>query len=126
MIAVLRPKTFLIGSKKSLPSLLTISLGEGAFGTHEVGGFHETSGTVGSTLIVVWELYFVSSGPWKFKNSHLIRALKAAKKAGFLVEKAVINAAGEIVLIFSNGTTNDDPKPNPWNVVYAKNQKRSS
>jgi hypothetical protein len=55
--------------------------------------------------------------------------LKAAKKTDLSVEKAVINAAGEIVLMFGNGTiseTNDDTKPNPWDVVYAANQKRSA
>ena len=72
----------------------------------------------------------MSSRSWKFKSScHLTRVLKAAKKTDLSVEKAVINAAGEIVLMFGNGTiseTNDDTKPNPWDVVYAANQKRSA
>jgi hypothetical protein len=68
----------------------------------------------------------MSSGSWKFKSTHLVRALKAAKKANYAVEKAVINAAGEIVLTFSNGTVsdNEDTKANPWDEVYAENKKR--
>jgi hypothetical protein len=71
----------------------------------------------------------LASGSWKFKGSHLTTALKAAKKADFCVEKAVINTSGEIVLMFGNGqtsNTNDDTAPNPWDVVYAPNQKRSA
>jgi hypothetical protein len=66
----------------------------------------------------------VSSGHWKFKSTHLIRALKAAKKSGFPVTKAVINAAGEIVLVFGNEANDNDTTPNPWDVVNDTNKKR--
>jgi hypothetical protein len=42
----------------------------------------------------------VSTGRWKFRENHLTRALKAAKKAGYCVDKAVINADGDIELVF--------------------------
>jgi hypothetical protein len=71
----------------------------------------------------------VSSGAWRFRDNHLTRALKAAKKAGFCVNKATISSNGEIVLMFgndvlSNGNDNDNDTPNPWDQVYVANQKR--
>jgi hypothetical protein len=72
----------------------------------------------------------VASGSWKFRDNHLCRALKASRKAGFSVQKAVISANGEIVLMFSNAisdtTTDDDTTSNDWDVVYAPNQKRTA
>jgi hypothetical protein len=72
----------------------------------------------------------VASGSWKFRDNHLYRALKAAKKAGFCVEKTVISANGEIALVFGNGepadTTNDNITPNEWDVVYAPHKKRTA
>jgi hypothetical protein len=71
---------------------------------------------------------FVSSGSWKFRDSHLTRALKATKKAGFSVDKAVITARGDIELKFGNGNgdTSDNDEPNPWDVVHAAKQKRTA
>jgi hypothetical protein len=68
----------------------------------------------------------VSSGSWKFRENHLTRVLKAAKKAGYCVNKASINAAGEIVLMFDQHDETDTDTPNPWDKVYAANQKRSA
>ena len=73
-------------------------------------------------------LYFlgfglVSSGAWKFRGSHLVRALKAAKKAGYCVDKAVLTANGEIELKFVAGvqdnSDNNTDTPNEWDTVYA-------
>jgi hypothetical protein len=71
----------------------------------------------------------VSSACWKFRDSHLTRALKAAKKAGYCVDKATINTTGDIVLTFGGGGESDnnssnDNTPNPWDKVYASRQKR--
>ena len=71
----------------------------------------------------------MSSGAWRFRDNHLTRALKAAKKAGYCVNKATISSNGEIVLMFgndvpSNGNDNDNDTPNPWDQVYVANQKR--
>jgi hypothetical protein len=70
----------------------------------------------------------VSSGSWKFRDSHLTRAIKAAKKAGCCVDKAVITAAGDIVLKFGDGHDHDTDTdtPNEWDTVYAANQKRTA
>jgi hypothetical protein len=72
----------------------------------------------------------VSTACWKFRDSHLTRAIKAAKKAGCCVDKATITANGEIVLTLRNGeipdNDNNDNTPNPWDKVYASHQKRSS
>jgi len=75
----------------------------------------------------------VSSGVWRFRDNHLTRALKAAKKAGYCVNKATISSNGEIVLMFGNDVSsngndndndNDNDTPNPWDQVYVANQKR--
>jgi hypothetical protein len=71
----------------------------------------------------------VSSGAWRFRDNHLTRALKAAKKAGYCVDKATISSNGEIVLMFggdvsSNDNDNDDDTHNPWDDVYVTNKKR--
>jgi hypothetical protein len=69
----------------------------------------------------------VSSGSWKFRDSHLTRALKAAKKAGYCVDKAVLSANGDIVLKFAADDGNEDTAAaNPWDEVYAAKQKRSA
>jgi hypothetical protein len=70
----------------------------------------------------------VASSCWKFRDSHLTRALKAAKKAGFCVDKAVIHASGDIELKFGDGqheNDNNNAATNPWDEVYAPNKKRS-
>jgi hypothetical protein len=72
----------------------------------------------------------VASGSWKFRENHLCRALKASRKAGFSVEKAVINTNGEIVLVFAGDTTTEtataNDNVNDWDKDYAKSQKRSA
>jgi hypothetical protein len=60
----------------------------------------------------------MSSGSWKFREIHLTRALKAAKKAGFCVDRAVITASGDIELKFGNAPQNDNDTPNPWDAVH--------
>ena len=67
----------------------------------------------------------MSSGVWRFRDNHLTRALKAAKKAGYCVNKATISSNGEIVLMFGGDVlSNDNDTPNPWDQVYVANQKR--
>ena len=69
----------------------------------------------------------MSSGAWRFRDNHLTRALKAAKKAGYWVNKATISSNGEIVLMFGGDVSsndNDHDTPNPWDQVYVANQKR--
>jgi hypothetical protein len=58
-------------------------------------------------------------------------SLKASRKAGFSVEKAVINANGEIVLMFAGDAarpkdTTKDTAPNPCDDIYAAHQKRTA
>jgi hypothetical protein len=68
----------------------------------------------------------VSTACWKFRGSHLTRALKAEKKAGYCVDKAMINANGDIVLTFDSNReiSDNDNASNPWDQVYASRQKR--
>ena len=76
-------------------------------------------------LFSFW-IYLVSTACWKFRDSHLTRALKAAKKAGYCVDKAMINANGDIVLTFDSNReiSDNDNASNPWDQVYASRQKR--
>jgi hypothetical protein len=64
-----------------------------------------------------------------FTQADVTRALKGARKAGYTVDRAVINRAGEIVLTFGSA----EPRPcedeqNPWDEVLtdAANEKRAS
>jgi hypothetical protein len=64
-----------------------------------------------------------------FTEADVTRALKGAKKAGYSVDRAVINRAGDIVLEF--GTAEAKPcesERNPWDEVlsHAADEERSS
>jgi hypothetical protein len=50
----------------------------------------------------------MSRGPALFSQADLARALKGAKSAGAQVERAEIDRAGKIVLIFSADAKSDD------------------
>jgi hypothetical protein len=52
-------------------------------------------------------------GPAMFKETDLIRALRAARKAGFDVERAEIARDGRIVLVLKNGDK-VFPESNEW------------
>jgi hypothetical protein len=69
----------------------------------------------------------MTRAPSTFRQADVTRALKGALKAGYLVNKAVINRGGDIVLTF--GTTEHEcVEPNPWDKVLidASNEKRPS
>jgi hypothetical protein len=64
-----------------------------------------------------------------FTRADVTRALKGAKQAGYSVDRAVINRAGEIVLMF--GTAEDtlrESERNPWDevLVHAEDEERSA
>jgi hypothetical protein len=63
----------------------------------------------------------MSRRPAAFRESDLVRALKAARKAGVAVAKVQIAADGRIELIFGRlaGDTNQTDV-NPWDEVLTK------
>jgi hypothetical protein len=65
-----------------------------------------------------------------FKEADVTRALKAARKAGYVVDRASINRAGDIDLVFRTEAADNTPRStrNPWDEVLpdAANEKRSS
>jgi hypothetical protein len=64
-----------------------------------------------------------------FTQADVIRALKGAKKAGYSVDRAVINRAGEIVLMFGTAEAKlREGERNPWDEVLidAADEERSS
>ena len=62
----------------------------------------------------------MASGSWKI-HSHLMRSLKAVKKAGFCPEKVVVTATGfEVLLRNGDLPSNDNTAPNEWDELYEK------
>jgi hypothetical protein len=64
-----------------------------------------------------------------FTQADVTRALKGAKKAGYAVDRAVINRAGEIVLMFAAAEdTLRESERNPWDevLIHAADEERSS
>lgn len=57
----------------------------------------------------------MGQGPCTFKEVDLIRALKAAKKAGVQVARAEVNRDGKIVLVLNRDSeARLDSKQNEW------------
>jgi hypothetical protein len=64
-----------------------------------------------------------------FTRADVTRALKGAKQAGYSVDRAVINRAGEIVLMFVTAEdTLRESERNPWDevLVHAEDEERSA
>jgi hypothetical protein len=65
-------------------------------------------------------LLVVSRGKYKFKQSDITRALRAAKTAGVGVSKIEIEPDGRMVIVLSDGKvemTDEDCGGNPWDNV---------
>jgi hypothetical protein len=65
-------------------------------------------------------------GKGRFRQTEIERMGRAAKNLGADIE--VNPATGTIRMIFKDGEAacQDQPKNNPWDEVYAQNQKRSA
>jgi hypothetical protein len=64
-----------------------------------------------------------------FTQADVTRALKGAKKAGFAVDRAVINRTGDIVLEFQTAEAKPrETERNPWDEVLidAADKERSA
>jgi len=83
-------------------------------------------GRKGSGLI---ELPPMSRSPSTFRQQDVTRFMRAARKAGYTMDKAVINRSGDIVLVFGTTEINlSELERNPWDEVLidAADEKRSS
>ena len=64
-----------------------------------------------------------------FTQADVTRALKGARKAGYTVDRAVINRAGEIVLTFGSAEPRScEDERNPWDevLIHAADKERPS
>ena len=61
----------------------------------------------------------MSRGAQTFKQGDVTKALKAAAKAGYRVQRAEVRRDGSILLDFDRAppTTPDDPNTNEWDAV---------
>jgi hypothetical protein len=60
----------------------------------------------------------MSRGPQTFKQGDVTKALKAAEKAGFKVQRAVVRRDGSILLDFDRSAAAPaDPNANEWDSV---------
>jgi hypothetical protein len=53
-------------------------------------------------------------GPCTFKETDLVRALKAAQKAGVDVARAEVARDGKIILVLNNGDAQPNSERNEW------------
>jgi hypothetical protein len=64
----------------------------------------------------------MSRRPCTFRESDVTRALKGARKAGYSVDRAVINRAGDIELRFGTADHDNNQDSNPldtWMATHA-------
>ncbi|MFY9958946.1 hypothetical protein [Bradyrhizobium sp.] len=60
----------------------------------------------------------MSRGPQSFRQGDVTKALKAAEKAGFKVQRAEVRKDGSILLDFDSPAKKpDDPNVNEWDAV---------
>lgn len=62
----------------------------------------------------------MSRGPCTFRQSDLLRAIKALKAAGEQVVGIRFDSAGKPVIITGKGESATSSSPNPWDEAVAK------
>jgi hypothetical protein len=68
----------------------------------------------------------VARGKCAFKESDVTRAIKAVTKAGVGVARVEIDPNGKIVVVAGKAAADEVTNKNPWDEIYAANEKRPS